>query len=496
MRFALLAFVSPLAFGLGCENVKNLVLPNTTIVSATTVAAGAFEPPVAAKGKQATSYKNLPAFCRVVATLAPSADSSIQIEVWLPENARWNGSLQSVGNGAWAGSISHSAMATALIDGYATASTDTGHVGNTPNFITGHPEKVIDFSYRAIHEMTVAAKRIIASNYGRPPLKSYFNGCSTGGRQALTEVQRYPGDYDGIIAGASANYTTHLQGAQVWTTTVVNRDPASMIPASKYAMLHEAALKACDGLDGVKDGVIENPMKCKFDPRSLVCKGADTPTCLTSAQAEAARLTYQGPRDAKGASLFPGLEPGSETGWNTLSSSRPMALAAEVYKFLVFGDPNWNYLTFEAGRDIARAEQTTGALMDSIDPNLRPFFYRGGKLLMYHGWADPGIAPRNSVNYYQSVIKTVGRTMADDGIRLFMVPGMGHCAGGDGTSTFNLMSAMRSWAEEGHAPHEIPASRVRDGKTDRTRPLCAYPTTAHYDGSGSTDEAANFSCKP
>jgi feruloyl esterase len=268
-----------------------------------------------------------------------------------------------------------------------------------------------------------------------------------------------------------------------------------MIPPAKYALLHDAALKACDALDGVKDGVIENPMKCSFDPRSIICKGADTANCLTSAQAEASRLTYRGPRDAKGASLFPGLEPGSETGWNTLSGARPLGLADEVYKFLVFNDPNWDFKTFDAARDISRAERAIGPLMDATDPNLRPFFYRGGKLLMYHGWADPGIAPRNSVNYYESVVKKVGRTMADDGIRLFMVPGMGHCGGGDGTATFNLMGAIRTWAEEGHAPQEIPASRVRNGQTDRTRPLCAYPATAHYDGNGSTDDAANFSCK-
>lgn len=487
----LLTFVlaAPLAFGSGCESVKDLKLGNTEITLAETVAAGAFQQPGGAKGKQNPAFAKLPAFCRVAATLTPSSDSMIKIEVWMPV-AGWNANLQSVGNGAWAGTISYPAMATALTDGYATASTDTGHVGgNAADFIPGHPEKVIDFSYRAIHEMTVAAKRIIEANYGRAASKAYFNGCSTGGRQALTEVQRYPADYDGIIAGAAANYSTNLHGAQVWTATVANRDPATVIPAAKFGLLHEAALKACDSLDGVKDGVIENPMRCKFDPKVLQCKAADAPTCLTAAQVETARRTYAGPNG-----LFPGMEPGSETGWNTLSGQRPLGIADETYRYLVFQDPKWDYLTFDPERDIARAKKEIGPLMNSVDPNLRPFFYRGGKLLMYHGWADPGIAPRNSVNYFSSVVKTVGKSAAEDDIRLFMVPGMGHCGGGDGTSTFNLMSALSQWVEQGHAPESIHASRVRNGATDRTRPLCAWPQVAKYDGSGSTDDAANFSC--
>lgn len=492
----LLALVAPLAFGLGCESVRDLKLPNAAITTVETVVAGAFAPPGAAgaKGKQNPAFARLPQFCRVAATLTPSSDSEIRVEVWMPTGAAWNGALQAVGNGAWAGSISYPAMATALAEGYATASTDTGHTGNAASFLVGHPEKVLDFAERAIHEMTIAAKRAIEANYGRPPARSYFNGCSTGGRQALTAVQRYPADYDGVIAGAPANYSSRLQGAQLWTTVQVNRDPAAMIPASKYALIKDAALQACDALDGVKDGVIENPLRCRFDPGVLACKGADAPTCLTAPQVEAARRTYQGPRDAQGRTLFPGLEPGSESGWATLSSARPMALAEELYQFLVFRDPNWSYLTFEPERDMARASREAGPLMDAIDPNLRPFLYRGGKLLLYHGWADPGIAPRNTVNYYQDVQKTVGAKMAGDGVRLFMVPGMGHCGGGDGTSTFNMMEAIRAWVDQGTAPEQIPAARVRNGQTDRTRPLCAFPKVAKYRGSGSTDDASNFVC--
>lgn len=488
--------LTPFAFGAGCEGVKDLRLGNTTITAAEVIAAGAFTQtgPAGAKGKQNPAFTRLPSFCRVAATLTPTPDSDIKIEVWMPMTG-WNNDLQSVGNGAWAGSIGYAAMATAIGEGYAAASTDTGHVGNVATFIPGHPEKLTDFAWRAVHEMTIAAKAIVEANYGRRAAKSYFNGCSTGGRQAMVEAQRFPGDYDGIIAGAPANFTTALQGAQLFTTQAVNKTPESMIPASKYAVLKDAALKACDAADGVKDGVIENPMKCKFDPAVLACKGEETATCLTAAQVESARLTYAGPRDSKGKVLFPGMEPGSESGWATLSSAKPMAYAEEIYQHLVFNDLKWNYMTFVPERDMKLAEQAVGPLMNSTDPNLRPFFYRGGKLLMYHGWADPGIAPRNSVNYYESVVKTLGAKATDNEIKLFMVPGMGHCGGGDGTSTFNMMTAIKDWVEGGKTPETIPASRVQSGQTVRTRPLCAYPKAARYKGTGSTDDASNFTCE-
>ncbi len=495
MKLAGLLLLAVCGWGATCESLTSLKLKNTTITLAQTVAAGEFSPGPAG-GKGGNAYRSLPAFCRVAATLNPSADSDIKIEVWMP-TAGWNGNLQSVGNGAWAGSIGYAAMATAMTGAYATASTDTGHTGGNPaNFVPGHPEKVIDFAYRAVHEMTVAAKAIIAANYSKGPAKSYWNGCSTGGRQALAEAQRYPVDYDGIIAGAAANYTTHLQGQQVWAAEIMHKDEASYIPPAKYAAFHAAVLQACDTIDGVKDGVLEEPTRCHFDPKELLCKDADAPTCLTAPQVEAARQIYAGPTTSKGQSLFPGLERGSESSWATLSGPKPMALADEVYKYLVFQDADWNYLTFNPARDIATAEKNISKVMDSVDPNLKPLFDRGGKLLMYHGWADPGIAPQNSVNYYKSVVdKLGGSAKTSNSIRLFMVPGMGHCGGGDGTSTFSMIDALSKWVEQGKAPDQIPASRTRSGVVDRTRPLCPYPQTAQYKGSGSTDEAANFSCK-
>lgn len=473
-----------------CESLTSLSLPNSSITVAESIAPGAFPPPPGRGPNAGAAYKSLPAFCRVEATLKPTTDSDIKIEVWMPSE-NWNGKLQSVGNGAWAGTISYPALATALKAGYAAASTDTGHKGNTAEFATGHPEKLIDFAWRAVHEMTVASKGIVAAYYSNAPKYSYWNGCSTGGRQALAEAQRFPNDYDGIVAGAPANYVTHLQGAQVWTAAMTHKDEAGYIAPDKYKLIHQAVLEQCDALDGVKDGVLEDPTRCKFDPKVLECKQAgDNASCLTSAQVEVARKIYAGPGN------FPGLEPGSEMGWATLSGPKPMDLALDTYRLLVFNNPAWNYLTFDAQADEARAETTISGLMNSIDPNLKPFFSHKGKLIQYHGWADPGIPPGSSVEYYKSVVKTLGGVAkVNDSYRLFMVPGMGHCGGGDGTSTFDMVSALDEWVTQGTAPAQIAASKITSGTVVRTRPLCPYPQKATYKGSGSTDDAANFTCK-
>lgn len=477
------------AFGGSCASVGTLALKGGRISSAETIAAGGFEPP---QGRgPVTLYKNLPAFCRVMATLDPVPESHIGIEVWLP-TAGWNGKLQSVGNGAWAGSISYPAMATAITAGYATASTDTGHTGGSGQFVLDQPEAAIDFAYRAVHEMTEAAKALVAAFYSSAPKYSFWNGCSTGGRQALVEAQRFPNDYDGIIAGAAANYVSHLQGMQVWVAQQAHLTEASLIAPPKLAMLHRAALAACDANDGVVDGVIEDPRACHFDPQVVACKEGDGPECLTPAQVATARKLYAGP----GPGVFPGLEAGSETGWSMLAGAQPMSLAVEIYQYLVHQDPAWDYKTFDTAKDVPLAEKRIAKTWDSTDANLQPFFTHGGKLLMYHGWADPGIPPRNSVGYYTNVVDhSGGAAKAADSIRLFMVPGMGHCRGGDGTDTFDPVQALDRWVETDKAPDQIAASRIRNGVSDRTRPLCPYPETAHYKGTGSTDDAANFACR-
>jgi len=288
LLFSVILTVAQAAYSASCETIKTLPLPNSTITLAQTVPPGGFSAP---GGRGADAYKSVPAFCRVAATLTPVADSEIKLEVWLPESG-WNGKLQSVGNGAWAGTIGYGAMAPAVTAGYAAASTDTGHTGNNANFITGHPEKVIDFGYRAVHEMTVAAKAIINAYYGSGPKYSYWTGCSTGGRQALMEAQRYPDDYDGILAGAPAIYASRLQGTQVWASQAVHKSEASFIPPAKFPIIRDAVLQQCDALDGVKDGVLENPTRCKFDPKVLTCKAGDATSCLTPAQVDAAAKLY------------------------------------------------------------------------------------------------------------------------------------------------------------------------------------------------------------
>ena len=317
--FALL-FATRLFASADCGRLTSLALPHTTILSASSVGAGEFAPP---NGRR-DAFLKLPALCRVQASLKPVADSDIRIEVWLPTTG-WNGKLQSVGNGAWAGGISYPAMASALAKGYATASTDTGHTGNNADFIPSHPDKLVDFVHRSAHEMTVAAKVIVNAYYGNAPKYSYWNGCSTGGRQAFTEAQRYPDDYDGIVAGAPAAYTTKLQGMQVWASVQANRNAASLIPKEKFGVLHNAALAACDGMDGVKDGVIDDPAKCNFDPAVVACKNGEGPNCLTTEQVETARNMYAGPK-LNGKTVFPGIEPGSEMGLDTLAGPKVMSI--------------------------------------------------------------------------------------------------------------------------------------------------------------------------
>jgi feruloyl esterase len=395
------------------------------------------------------------------------------------------------------GSISCGAMTQALDGGYATSSTDTGHEGGSASFALGHPEKLIDYAYRSEHEMTLAAKAIIAAFYGKGPRLSYWNGCSAGGKQALKEAQRYPQDFDGIIAGAPASSWTGRAAQSLWVAQAVHKDEASYIPPAKFALIHRAVLAACDSLDGVEDGVLEDPRRCSFDPKVLDCKGADGPECLTVPQVEAARKIYSpsiNPRTKK--VLYPGLERGSELGWATWGGAQPLSIGIDYFKYVVFENPNWDFRTLDFDADIARAEKFDGARINATDPNLRPFFAHGGKLIQYHGWNDPQISPGNSVDYYNSVLDSLGGAGKVQGAyRLFMVPGMGHCGGGEGTSTFDMVTALEQWVEEKKPPTRIIASRNRDGKVDRTRPLCPYPQVAVYDGTGNTHDAANFACK-
>jgi feruloyl esterase len=493
---------SPLAAPASCDSLASLALPHARVESAQLVAQGAFVAPAgggregaAGRGAAVNPYAKTPAFCRVSATLTPTSDSDIKAEVWLPAST-WNGKYQAVGGGGWAGVISYPAMAAAVAGGYATASTDTGHTGGTADFALGHPEKVIDFGYRAIHETTVAAKPIIDAFYGSAPTVSFFNGCSTGGRQAITEAQRYPNDFDAIVAGASAWDGMRMHAVRVAVSQNINRNPDGVIPPAKLPMIHAAVLDACDALDGVKDGVIESPLQCHFDYAKLACKGADGPDCLTRGQIESAKALTSPLEDSKTAKVIDQrhLWPGSELGWATLGGAAPLGLSVSGLANILYKDPSWDWHTFEVSKGIEQAAKADGGALFSGDPNLRPFFDRGGKLLMYHGWTDQQVTPQTSTIYYDNVVKTVGKNAAAKGIALFMVPGMNHCQGGAGTDTFDKMAAIERWVATGSAPTEIVASHRTAGKVDKTRPLCPFPQVAKYKGTGETTDAANFAC--
>ena len=483
--------------GASCEGVASLTLPHATITLAHAVGSGGFTAPGQANPAAAKAFSALPAFCRVAATLKPSSDSDIKIEVWLPASG-WNGKFQAVGNGGWAGAIEYPAMARALTSGYATSSTDTGHTGGSASFALGHPEKVIDYAYRSEHEMTVAAKAIVNSFYGSGARLSYFNGCSTGGRQALVEATRFPNDFDGIIAGAAANPKTHLDAWRIWMAQAMLKDTSSFIPSSKHPMIHQAVLAQCDALDGLKDGLIQDPTTCHFDPKVLQCQGADAASCLTAPQVEAARVVMSPVRNRQtGALIFPGFAPGNELGWSRLlGGPDPYGTAVDEFKFIVFSNPNWDWRTFDLERDTAKADEVSRGTLSALDTNLSAFASHGGKLVMYHGWADQDIAPQASINFYTSTLgATKPPAQSSEWLRLFMVPGMQHCGGGEGPNTFDMVPALESWVEQGKAPGQVVASHSADGKVDRTRPLCPYPQVAAYKGTGSTDQAANFVCK-
>ncbi|HUK23819.1 MAG TPA: tannase/feruloyl esterase family alpha/beta hydrolase [Terriglobales bacterium] len=483
-----------------CQKLASLKLADTTITLAESVPAGGFAPPAGGVPIMPglVSYKSLPAFCRVAATAKPSRDSEIKFEVWMPE-ANWNGKFEGTGNGGWLGEIIYPALALGLSRGFAVANTDTGHTSGVmdASWALGHPEKVTDFAYRAVHEMTVQGKAIVAAYYGKSPSYSYWNGCSSGGKQGLKEAQKFPGDYNGIVAGAPANYWTHLTAATVWVGLLPLKTPASAIPAEKFPFIHKAALQACDALDGIKDGVIDDPRNCHFDPQALLCKAGDAPDCLTAAQVETARKVYGPATTAKGVKFFPGLEPGSELVWGfMLGGPEPSRIGSDYYTYIIHQDPHWDPRTMDFDKDVPFADKFDHGAINAMDPNLTAFKAHGGKLIMYHGWADALIPSQNSINYYNSVVKAMGGAQkTDDFFRLFMAPGMGHCFGGEGPNVFDALAPLEQWVEKGNAPESIVASHFTASNVDRTRPLCVYPKVARYNGTGSTDQAANFSCK-
>lgn len=418
----------------------------------------------------------LPAFCRVVAAAHPAPDSEIEFEVWIPDD--WNGKFQGNGNGGYSGALAYSAMARALKAGYATASHNTGHPGDGLKFGQGRPEKVIDYAYRAVHVMTENAKLIVRARTGRFPSRSYFVGCSAGGHQAISEVQRYPGDYDGVVAGAPANNRIRQTFGFQWFWRALHReDGTPILTAAKLALVTRAVTEACDRADGLEDGLIDDPRRCKEPDLSGV---------LSEEEIAAVRKVWSG---AKG--IFAGFSMGSEnTGaqnWGPYLLNPPEPARSDLFRFFLFHDPNWDWRSLDWERDLAYADEKLG-FMNATEADLSAFRRRGGKLLLYAGWADPIVPAMDTLGYFEKVQRKMGDT--GDFFRLFMAPGMGHCGGGVGPNQFDALAAVDAWVTEGRAPEFLIAS---DGK--RTRPVCSYPLVARYKGSGSVDEAASFECR-
>jgi feruloyl esterase len=500
-----------------CADLTRLTFEgNTGVTAADEVTTGSL---VTATGITLTG---LPPFCRVQGVSRPTGDSNIVYEVWLPLTT-WNGKFLSSGEGGYVGALNYTrrgldgGLDELLRRGYATASTDTGHVASDTWWAVGHRERAIDYLYRAKHLVTVAAKGLVRAFYGRPASRSYLNSCSNGGRQALLEVQRFPEDYDGVVVGAPWNFQSHSNAGFVWDAQALSA-PGAAIPAAKLPAITAAVLAACDGDDGLVDGVVADPSRCGFDPSVLLCPGPETTSCLTAAQLGALRRIYAGPSNPRtGEQIFPGFAMGGENGWTGLVANLTASgLGNGYFANLVFEDPAWDYRTFDFDADMAYADLRVGVLGNAIDPDLSAARERGVKIIQYHGWNDQTLQPAYSPEYYETVVAAMGGLQRTQRFyRLFMVPGMTHCYFGPGATSFggvgqqippvrdpahDVQSALEDWVENGVAPGRIIATKyVDDAAATRavrlTRPLCPYPLVARYRGMGDPNDAASFACR-
>ena len=484
-----------------CAALASASLPDTTIVSAQLVPAGAFTPP--GQGTQAPRpIENLPAFCRVVATMRPVPDD-VAMEVWLPVEG-WGGDLQPAGSSFWGGSVPYARMGELIRFGQATAGTNLGITGASgPSFALEHPEKLAYLADAPYHATIQRAKELVQAFYGRGPAITYMDECGGGGsRDALAMVQRHPDDLDAASAVGFTNYGTRHGIHQMWVYQATHKTPASYIPPAKYPAIHRAALDACDAKDGVADGIIEDPPRCRYDPAVLLCKGGDAPDCLTRPQVEAVRAIYTTPTHGRTKEpLYGSLPPGSELGWEPMAGPAPYPYSVPFYRYLVFKNPAWDYKTapvnFESHVDSAESPQNLA--VNATSPDISRFIDRGGKLLLVGGWAEHTLAPGNNVDYYESVVRRLGADKVRDSVRLFMVPGMDHCFGEEyehaDTYRFDRVAFLKEWKSSGKAPDRIVVTHAGKGEQERKRLVCAYPPVAGYTGTGATDDPANFSCR-
>lgn len=488
-----------------CESLKSIKIRNVTITSVEKGEPG-YELPGQSGFINAPAQKIQAPFCRIQAFSTPSDDSHIGIEVWLPDASNWNGKFLAVGNPGFIGSIASAGIARNMERGYVSAGTDTGHVDEGFEWAIGHPEKWADWGYRAVHEMVVVTKTLANAYYGKPIQYSYWNSCHNGGNQGLNEVQRFPEDFDGIIAEDPAFYITHLQPGSLYISWVALKDGVGSpeyIPTEKLAVINKAALDACDGNDGLVDGLIEYPPSCTFDPASIQCKDKDGPDCLTAAQVDTVRKIYAGAKFNDGTPIYAGFERGSELTWAPLMIEKePFSVNLNYFKGIVFEDPNWDFHTFDPDRDTRRGIKKASAVLDANNPNLKPFKDAGGKIMMVVSWNSTALPPRQLVKYYEEVEKTLGGPeKTQDFARLFALPGSTGCSAFANPQGFKVFETLQKWVEQGEAPDQMIYPYTRGGgmmggggQTYRTRPVCAYPKQARYNGSGDINDAANFSC--
>jgi feruloyl esterase len=497
-----------------CDAVAGLQIDHTMIDAAESHPAGAYTPVGGAE------LAGLPAFCRVHGVVSPVDGSHVGFEVWLPE-AEWNGKIEMLGNGGYSSAMAFPAMAEQLKRGYAAVATDTGHNGDDPDFAAGHPEAIVDWASRAVHVSIEAAKSVASTLYGEAARHAYFWGCSTGGQQALMEAQRHPEDFDGIIAGDPGNNRTHLNAGFLWQF-VKNHHAADLsviVPPEKLALVTDAVVKECRGKDGglSSDDFLTDPEFCAFQPAELLCKGGDAPDCLTQDEVDAMTAMYSGAHDPKtGEQIYYGWPKGSENsgrvvealpGWSLYWADpahpdRPARL--NFWRIWAFQEPDWDWRSFDFDAGMTTVDDRLAATINAVSPDLSAFRAAGGKLIHYHGLADPVVPPRESIDYYERVQATedAGRPPRADAsadfYRLFLAPGLYHCQGGPGPNVLDGQGALERWVEQGVAPETIAAVKYRDDKPAQgvvmSRALCPYPKRAHYLGAGNPSEASSFSC--
>lgn len=506
-------FLATHLFAADCASLKNLHLENTTITLADSISSGSVHIP------GTPPISGLPAICRVAGILRPSTDSVIHFELWLPEHD-WNGRFLGVGNGGFAGTIYYPQIAAYVKRGFAAAASDAGHQAEATDasWAYGHPEKIKDFGWRAVHLTRFRSAEIISAFYGKHEQKAYFDACSDGGREALVEAQRFPEDYDGILAGAPANAWSTMVASSISALQARQLNPASYFSDFKLPAIQKAALDACDALDRVKDGIINDPSQCHFDPQVLLCKGEDSLDCLTPPQVKSLNSIYTGSIDAQGKMVFPGFTPGDETGWTDwVIGKDPTGASAfryieNYFRYMITGDPSWSVGTADFETSLRQSREKGAPDLDATSAELGRFASHGGKLILYHGWNDQAISPWNTIDYYKSVQQAMGADKAGSFIRLYMAPGVEHCVGGPGPSSFGqfgleaakgpkygLFDSLVDWVEKGTPDEDIIATKYgTDEKGARqvlmTRPLCAYPKVPKYSGSGDSNDASNFTC--